>query len=430
MPNPECRAPTDLREAEKVIRADWVAPMDGPLIRDGAVAFRGGTILGVGAASDLLLRFSNAETFHRPGNLLLPGLVNAHTHLELSEFSSGKPPADFVDWVVRLVPRGPLNLRAIHESVARSVPLGVRQCLRFGVTCVGDISRHCTITRPLLTNGPLRVVSYGEIQAMAQRRGLLEERLSIATDAAYASSHLRIGLSPHAPYSVEAPGYERCLRIAGRAALPLATHLAETAGEAPFLADHTGRFRELWDGLGAWDDDVPTYPGGPIRFAESLGLLHYRRTLLAHVNYCDDAELDLLARGTASVAYCPRTHAYFGHPPHRWREMLARGINVAVGTDSCASSPDLNLVEELRLLRKIAPAFPAEELWKLATTRAARALDEHGSRGSLRAGAAADFVVFPAEGNDPLQNVLDSDRLPLDVWIGGEKVGPQTMGES
>src|SRR6185295_5433024 len=97
------------------------------------------------------------------------------------------------------------------------------------------------------------------------------------------------------------------------------------------------------------------------------------------VNYCDDAELDLLAAGKASVVYCPRTHAYFSHPPHRWREMLARGINVAIGTDSCASSPDLNLLDDLRLVRKIAPDFPAESLWALATRNPARAvqLDAH-----------------------------------------------------
>src|SRR5207253_5134070 len=138
-------------------------------------------------------------------------------------------------------------------------------------------------------------------------------------------------------------GYRRCLAAAKYFGLTLATHLAETPHEEEFLASHAGPFRELWEFLGAWDEQVPTFAGGPIRYAQSLGLLDYP-TLLAHVNYCDDAELALLARGRASVVYCPRTHAFFGHPPHRWREMLSRGINVAIGTDSCASSPDLNLL--------------------------------------------------------------------------------------
>ena len=109
--------------------------------------------------------------------------------------------------------------------------------------------------------------------------------------------------------------------------MPLATHLAETPDEATFLADHTGPFRDLWSYIGAWDQDVPSFAGGAIRFAKATGLLDYP-TLLAHVNYCDDAEMELLAQSKASVVYCPRTHAYFAHPPHRFREMLASGINV------------------------------------------------------------------------------------------------------
>src|SRR5204862_5225873 len=122
--------------------------------------------------------------------------------------------------------------------------------------------------------------------------------------------------------------------------LPLATHLAESADEAEFLARHSGNLMKVWDFVGGFDDAVPKFEGGPIRYAEALGLLD-RPTLLAHVNYCDDDELKILAAGKASVVYCPRTHQYFAHPPHRWREMIATGINVAIGTDSTASSGDL-----------------------------------------------------------------------------------------
>ena len=155
---------------------------------------------------------------------------------------------------------------------------------------------------------------------------------------------------------------------------------------------------------------IATFEGGPIRFAQSLGLLDYEPTLLAHVNYCDDAEMELLARGRASVVYCPRTHAYFGHPPHRWRAMLARGVNVAVGTDSTASSPDLNLVDDLRLLHRIAPEHPAEDLWRMATSRAAKALGCHDV-GSLSPGGLADVVAFHAGSDDPLREILEEERL-------------------
>lgn len=422
MPSAECRVANGEEEpsGKTLIRASWVATMDGPPVRDGAILFHRGVILEVGPGDRLAKAHRDAHLIERPDETILPGLINAHTHLELSEFACGRPAADFVDWLMRLVPCGPLDLKAIYESVARSVPIGVEQCLRFGVTCVGDISRHCTVSRPLLQNGPLRVVSYGEVQAMAQRRGLLEERLETAADQRFESEFLRTAITPHAPYSVEIEGYRRCLELARAQSMPLATHLAETPFESPFLETHSSRFRDLWESLGAWDDRVPRFTGGPVRFAASIGLLDYPRTLLAHVNYCDDDELKLLARGKASVVYCPRTHAYFNHPPHRWRDMLARGVNVALGTDSCASSPDLNLVDELRLLRQIAPEVPALDIWKMATVNAARAIDLHDRIGTLQRGAAADFVAFKVSGPKPLEQVLDSNLLPAAVWIGGK----------
>jgi cytosine/adenosine deaminase-related metal-dependent hydrolase len=145
-------------------------------------------------------------------------------------------------------------------------------------------------------------------------------------------------------------------------------------------------------------------------------------TLLAHVNYCDDDELELLSGGQASVVYCPRTHAYFQHPPHRWREMLARGINVAVGTDSCASSPDLNLVDDLRLLRRLASDMPAKQLWELGTIRAARALGMEHEIGSLTPGKRADLVVFNVRGGDALEQILHGRQLPNSVWIDAARV--------
>jgi len=322
---------------ETLLRAAWVFPIDRPALRDGGVVFHHGKISDVGDG-DRLARAHPAAMVHELGEVvLLPGLVNPHTHLELSGRTPGERPASFVDWIINLT-RRPVD-------VTEAVQIGVAQSIRFGVTTIGDISRRCSVTRPLLTDGPLRIVSFGEVMAMAQRRGLLEEQFAAATDTSFESDHLRVGVTPHAPYSIEADGYRRCLEFAIQTGRPIATHLAETPDEAPFLADHIGPFRQIWSLLNAWDDQVPRFAGGPARFAKSLGLLDYP-TLLAHVNYCEDDEMDLLSGGRASVVYCPRTHAYFGHPPHRWREMLARGINVAVGTDSCASSPDLNLLDD------------------------------------------------------------------------------------
>jgi aminodeoxyfutalosine deaminase len=404
-----------------ILSAAWIAPMDRPLIRDGAVAIASGRIIDVGPRRDVRANHPEATIDDCGNAILMPGLINAHCHLELSDSQRGPPPENFVAWLLTLIGQTPRLGEDASQRIASAVAIGVRQCLRFGVTTVGDISKQCMYTRPVLSGGPLRVISYGEIQAMAKRRVLLDERFAVASDLSHESERLRIGVTPHAPYTVEAAGYRHCLDWARRQNRPIATHLAETLEEEVFLSNQSGPFRYLWEfGVNAWDDSVPRHAGGPIRFARDVGLLDYP-TLLAHVNYCDDEEISLLAAGKASVVYCPRTHAYFGHPPHRWREMLARGVNVAVGTDSCASSPDLNLVDDLRLLHQLAPEIPAWQLWQMATIRAARAVQMDNEVGSLAAEKRADVILFAANGDDPLRSVLEGSSIPSRVWIAGQR---------
>ena len=399
----------------QIIEADWVIPVDSPGIRGGGVAVADGRILALAPIADLRARHPDAHRVDLSGHTVLPGLVNAHTHLELSDCTPGQPPPDgFTGWLVRMLTRTRIPDDELAQRSEHGVREGIAQCLRYGVTTVGDISRQCHITRPILRDSPLRVVSYGEVMAMAQRRSLLQPRLDLAADRACQSDRLRIGLTPHAPYSIESDGYRACLQRAKSQSMPLATHLAESDAEAEFLASHSGPLRDIWDAWLTWDAHVPRYAGGPIRYARDLGLLDYP-TLLAHVNYADDDELAILAAGRASVVYCPRTHAFFGHPPHRFREMLARGINVAIGTDSCASSPNLNLLDDLRLVNRLYPDVTMETLFAMATLNGAKALGLAHAVGSLTPGKAADMVAFPIAGPDPLRAILESAIAPVPI---------------
>jgi cytosine/adenosine deaminase-related metal-dependent hydrolase len=415
---------------EKILlTAAWIAPMDRPIIRDGGVVFAGERIIAIGDAKPLAVSHPDASRADLGDAVVLPGLVNAHTHLELSACEQGTPAASFVDWILTLQSRaGRTGTTSPADVYAPAVANGVAQCLRFGVTCAGDISQRPQISRAVLRRSTMRAVSYGEVLGMAKLRSRYDRLLPAALDASESTESLRIGLTPHAPYTVELPQYQQCLQLARERSLPLATHLAETPDERTFLIDHAGPFRQLFDRLGEWDDAAVTFHGGPIEFAEFIGLLDYP-TLLAHVNYCDDDELAMLVRGRASIAYCPRTHRYFGHPQHRWREMLARGINVAVGTDSCASSPDLNLVDDLRLMHEIAPEFATEALWRIATLHGAKALGWEDGLGSLAAGKKADFVAFDVSTDEPLTEILEADILPREVWIAGERATPRTPAD-
>ena len=406
-----------------ILRAAWVAPMSSPLIADGAVAIANGRIADVGRAADVIARFPAVIPEDLGEVVLMPGLVNAHVHLELSDLTPGEKPPSFVDWLLSVMAKGPPPTSEGDARVAAATRAGIAQCLRFGITTVGDISRFPHVTRKVLTESPMRAVSFGEITAMATRRHLLEPRLSAAMVPSPAPDRIISAVSPHAPYSIEPAGYERCVASAAAAGVPIASHLAETVEEREFITQHAGPFRQLWAAIGGWDDSVPRQPSGtsPIELARGVGLLDYQRGILVHANYIRD-DITQIAAGRASVVFCPRTHAYFEHAPHQWRELLAKGVNVAVGTDSTASSPDLNLVDDLRLLHRRAPDVPPETLWRLATTNAAKALGMQGQVGELSVGAAADVLAFSVRGTEPLLEILDTDPLPKHLWIAGTRV--------
>ncbi len=477
------------------LTAKWIAPVSRPIIEDAAIVIEAGRIIDVGPQADVLPRYAATPVTPLGHVLVIPGMVNAHTHLELSdtagyddstnhshppagdspdpsEHAAGRqnpvawasrpwcrysdtssvpakmgeptiecpgnpsPPA-FVDWLKQMIARSAAQPDQLAARCSAATIHGIAQCLRFGVTCVGDITSRPAATRPVLTRSPLRTVSFGEVRAMGANRSLLDERIALATsgcvsrrpDNTAARSNLRIGLSPHAPYSVELPGYARCLAVARELGIPLTTHLAENPAEAEFLEHQTGPFRDLWNSLPWWDQRIPRFTGGPIRLAHSLGLLDFP-TVLAHVNCCDDTELDLLAAGRASVVYCPRTSAWFCHPPHRFREMLARGINVALGTDSCASSPDLNLLEEARFVHRLAPDVPPNTLLEMITLNGAKALQWDTDLGSLDPGKHADLAVFTITTPDPLREILEVSLLPDRVLISArEPSDPATSAQ-
>jgi cytosine/adenosine deaminase-related metal-dependent hydrolase len=403
-----------------LLRAPYVATMAGPIVEDAAVLVEDGRIAWVGRRRDLPPP-ADAHAPELGDAVLLPGLVNTHVHLELTALGQLPPPASFVDWILALRERA-MTALAEPAQIAASTERGVRESLRFGVTAVGDITLNPAVTRPVLAASPLRGVSFGEVLGMAGRAAQTEDRIAAATAKAFDREDLREGIEPHAPYSLDLKGYRRCLEEAARRGLPLATHLAETPDESEFLATHTGPFRRLWDALGGWQKGVSSHWGEPIMAMWELGLFRHEPTVLAHVNYASESDLRTLALFRASVAYCPRTHAYFGHPPHRFEEMLAAGINVAAGTDSAASSPDLNLMDDLRLIHRKHPHVPVPTLFAMATIRGARALGMADRFGTIEPGKSADFCVFKVSSRDPLRELLETDVLPDQVWIGGERV--------
>ena len=199
---------------------------------------------------------------------------------------------------------------------------------------------------------------------------------------------------------------------------PLCIHLAETAEEEAFTRFRGGRFTEFLQEMGIWDEDIPTAGCTPVELCRATGVLG-RQTIVAHGNYVSDTDITLIAESGSSVAYCPRTHHAFGHPPHPFSEMLRAGINVCIGTDSLASNPSLSILEELRFLHQRHPAVAAHDLIAMGTIRGAAALGWGDEVGSLTVGKAADLVVIPLEAAAEWDSMFESAETPGAVYIEG-----------
>ncbi len=400
-----------------ILKSRYIVPVESPVIENGAILMREGRIEAVGRAREL--RAVNVIDYGDA--VICPTFVNAHTHLELSLLATKVPPGpDFVDWLRRLISTTSPSA-ATEEGVQQAVREGVRQSLSCGVTTVGDITTHPAWTRPVLANAHLRAVSFGEVIAIGNRRNLLAERLDAAASPEHASEHLRIGISPHAPYTVEPDAMRACAERARRIRAPICIHLAETDHEEPFTSRGEGPFADHLRDLGVWDDAIPVTGLRPVKLARETGLFS-PTTVVAHVNYVTDEDIRVLADSGVSVAYCPRTHHAFGHPPHRFRRMQKAGINVCIGTDSLASNPSLSILDELRFLRREYPDVPPETLLAMGTLNGARALGFDETVGSLRAGKRADLVALPLPDTgrlDRWNQMFETTRPPLAVYSAG-----------
>ena len=360
--------------------ARWVFPVASPPRSRAIVVVEGERIVAIEPAG-------SRRADRNLGNVaVLPGLVNAHTHLDLCGMRGLAPPVlPLPLWLREVI--GHRRARSA-EQVDIDIRAGLAECLRFGTTLVGDISGDGASWGPIGT-APIRAVVFRELLGATQERAAAAWDAFVAWRASFvADDTRRPGVSPHAPYSVRAELFARAAGVG----LPLMTHLAETRDEMDLLAERRGPFVEFLQQLGAWDPaGLAASAADVVRLTAPAPTL-----LLAHGNYLADEALPT----HATVVYCPRTHRAFGHDRHPLEALLARGVRVALGTDSLASSPDLDLLAEARLVRRLHPALPGEAILRMATLSGAEALGWDDETGSLASGKSADVVAVEIGGGD------------------------------
>ena len=392
-------------------RAAWVCPIDHPPIRDGLVTTDGQRIVDVGSAS--------------PGAIcdlgrvaLLPGLVNAHIHLELSWLRGRVPPAHkFTDWVKQLVAIRRGIERIDDPEIVAQIRTAITELRESGTVAVGDISNSLASVAPM-AEVRLDGIVFHELLGFKERDARLIER-SLEARNAVAASGIRTSIAPHAPYSTS-PELFRAIRAAVNDSPCRITsiHLGESPQEVELLASGTGPWRSMLEIIGAWRDDWRVPGCGPVEYLDGLTMID-ARTLVIHGVQLEAGALRRLAQIGATLVTCPRSNQWVGVGVPPIERFYESGVSVAVGTDSLASVADLNLFSELKEMRWLGPGIPAAKILESATLVGARALGLDHELGSLTPGKRAEIiaVALPGEVADVEEYLLSGIQPSQISWI-------------
>ncbi len=407
---------THTQPHRRSLRARYIFPVASEPIPDGVLTFAGERIVAVGSQS------GEADVEDLGNVAILPGLVNAHAHLEFSGLSEplGTPGMGFVDWMRLIIERFRQQRGAAGESVQR----GLRECVCSGTTTLGEIAQPGWPAEAFDGIGLEATVFLELIAPTTDRVAPLLELAPQHIEAADPSKPWHPGLSPHAPYSVLPQLFDAAVSLSAAGCVPLAFHLAESREELQLLRWGSGPFRDLFEELGTCDPGLFARGTRPLDYLHKLAAAH--RALIIHGNYLRDVEIAFLAEqaGRMSVVYCPRTHAYFAHDAYPLEEMLAAGVTVALGTDSRASSPDLSLLAEIRFLTRRYPAVGRDVVLRLGTLDGARALGRVREVGSLQPGKYANLAVVALPDRavaDPHELLFDSEEPVVATWYRGRR---------
>jgi cytosine/adenosine deaminase-related metal-dependent hydrolase len=366
------------------IRAGVVFPVTAPPIEDGAVLVGAdGRISAVGPHARVP-NPSDAERLEFKDGVLTPGLVNVHTHLELTHLAGTNDEKDFVKWIGRV---RTLKDETAPEQFLASAERGLRDCWAHGITCIADTGSTGATLQALVRFGGRGIV-YQEVfgpSAAHLPASMSELEQQVMRMRRLATTQRRIGVSPHAPYSVSESLYRRIARYAQQERLPIAVHLAESQEESELVRYGAGPFAEV---LRARGIAVEPHHCSPVQYLRGLGLLR-PGTLAIHCVQVDASDVAALKAARVTVAHCPRSNRAHAHGTAPVALLRQAGVPVGIGTDSVVSVPDLDLWSETR-----AAWFGAEEALRFLTLEGAKVLDWEREIGSIEVGKAADMAVF------------------------------------
>ena len=409
---------------EAIYSASWLLNPNAPPVAGGALLVRDGIIVETGTLS--ALRSSHAApVVDYPGSALLPGFVNAHTHLELSHFPSWlhKSPVDyaprsFSDWIIQLIK---IKRSLTDTDYYTSIREGARMCLESGTTAIGEI-----VSNPAMAGQYYRTTLAGRLyfELLGQESGLFQNKLAAAMAAVLGEDEQTLppGLSPHAPYTIAVQHLATIRETSTAYRLPLAIHVSESRSEADFVFDGSGELASTFFPFVGWESFLGNPPG-----CSSTELLHRHglltpATVAVHCVHVSESDADIIKKSGAHIALCPRSNNLLDVGRAPVALLKKTGIPLALGTDSLASNNSLSLWDELRFALEIFPDdLTEQDIFTMVTAGGAAALGITATSGSLDAGKRADFQVvgnFEGDETNVLERVMREGRVQ-EVYVGG-----------
>ena len=401
-----------------IVRARTVVTMDGPPIENGAVVISGNRILDVGKFPEISERHSGQELVDLGEQALLPGLINAHCHLDYTCLRGKIPPQkSFANWIRAINAE---KAKLSEQDYLASIADGFAEAKRFGTTTIANLTAFPELIPQV--NPPIRTWWFAElidVRNPNRTSDLVEPAIDAMKRAR--DSGGGIGLAPHALFTASANLYRRCEEIAQCENILLTTHLAEAREEMSMFHDASGPLYEFLKSIGrdmsdcghetpfAWFAKIAGAPAGRTLITEWI---------VAHLNELAESDFELLEESTSKlhVVHSPRSHAYFGHSRFPFERLRSLGFNICLGTDSLASNEDLSLFAEMRAFQRSEPAFSPKEVLEMVTGNAALALGKPQALGRIHANRFADLIAIPcSETADVFEEILEFDR-PVD-WM-------------
>jgi len=371
-------------------------------VNHGAVVFIRGVIIDAGSSEKMLKKYPGHRVYRIENAILMPGLINIHTHLEIPPLLDAVRARAFPDWILNLIQaKKELDMNGYVIAAKQNV----RSLIRSGTTTVGEICTH-GVSLGILKQSGLRGTVYQEIISMDPSSPASHFASLVSRPA---TNLIRIGLSPHAPHTVSKRALLQIKELARRKHLSVCMHVAESKDEIRLLQRKKSRFEKLYRAAG-WDRVWAPSADSPFEYLQALGLLN-NDFLAIHAVHATDRDISLIKRSRVSVAHCPRSNRETGVGKMPLKKFLDAGVVVGLGTDSLASSPSLNLWDEMRYAYRIhrSSGVTARDIVMLATVGGAKSLGMSNAVGSIEPGKRADIIAVPV----PKKNTGDiySDLL-------------------